>query len=563
MKLVIREYLASLKERDELEVLLADLLSQMGLIVFSKPGIGGRQYGVDVAAFGSIDGESDRVYLFSIKAGDLSRTDWNSGQAADLKPSLDDILDTYIPTHIPNEYKDKLIEICLCFGGDLKEIIRLSVTTYIDKHTIVNKIIFSEWGGERLSQYIDQYFLKEELLPKEYRSFLRKSLAMLDEPEVSHKYFIQLVNLLKANIDIQKKKDILIAVRQLYISLWILYAWCRERSNLESAYLSSEFLILNTWEITKQLHGKKDKASKAIINVLNKMISLHQQIIFDFAIKLKPYTQKLYGISSEINPRCAVDVNLKLFDILGRFSLAGLWGYWTLEHLEKDEAHKRDEVEKVIENIEDLLTDLIFNNPMLCTPYKDDQTIDITIAVFFLSLNKANHNNIRTWLSKMSEMILFLFKTDSCYPSNLHNYYELIEHPREKTEEYRKEVTKGSILYPMLAVFAGLFNLDDVYNNIQYICSEYLSHCTLQLWYPDQISEQYFYNNEQMHGAAFAEINLKTISKEKFLEMILNECDEMSDFYELSAVKNNFWPIIMIACRYYRLPIPVYFFRSK
>lgn len=115
----------------------------------------------------------------------------------------------------------------------------------------------------------------------------------------------------------------------------------------------------------------------------------------------------------------------------------------------------------------------------------------------------------------------------------------------------------------MLAVFAGLFNLDDFYNNIQYICSEYLSHCTLQLWYPDQISEQYFYNNEQMHGAAFAEINLKTISKEKFLEMILNECDEMSDFYELSAVKNNFWPIIMIACRYYRLPIPVYFFRSK
>ncbi|MEI8704845.1 hypothetical protein [Pseudoalteromonas sp. B62] len=60
MKLIIREYLANLKERKELDALLPDLLSQMGLDVFSKPDVGGRQYGVDVAAFGSIDGKEKR-----------------------------------------------------------------------------------------------------------------------------------------------------------------------------------------------------------------------------------------------------------------------------------------------------------------------------------------------------------------------------------------------------------------------------------------------------------------------------------------------------------------------
>ncbi|XOF33939.1 MAG: hypothetical protein ACL93V_01160 [Candidatus Electrothrix sp. YB6] len=111
MKLIIREYLASLRERKELDALLPDLLSQMGLDVFSKPGIGNRQYGVDVAAFGSIDDQPEKVYLVSIKSGDLGRKDWNSGSIQDLQPSLDEIRDTYIPTHLPAEYKNKPIEI--------------------------------------------------------------------------------------------------------------------------------------------------------------------------------------------------------------------------------------------------------------------------------------------------------------------------------------------------------------------------------------------------------------------------------------------------------------------
>jgi len=128
MKLIIKEYLASLKERDELDVILPDLLSQMGLHVFSKPSIGTRQYGVDIAAYGSIDKGPETVYLFSVKGGDLGRTDWNSGSVQDLQPSLDDILTVYIPTHLPVEYKDKPIKVCICIGGTVKEEVRLSLT---------------------------------------------------------------------------------------------------------------------------------------------------------------------------------------------------------------------------------------------------------------------------------------------------------------------------------------------------------------------------------------------------------------------------------------------------
>src|SRR2546425_632665 len=59
MKLIIREYLGSLRERGELDAILPDLLSQMGLNVYSRPARGTRQDGVDVGAVGSLNGGTE------------------------------------------------------------------------------------------------------------------------------------------------------------------------------------------------------------------------------------------------------------------------------------------------------------------------------------------------------------------------------------------------------------------------------------------------------------------------------------------------------------------------
>ena len=104
MKLIIKEYLSSLRERDELDAVLPDLLSQLGLNVYSRPGRGTRQDGVDVGAVGKLDGEPEKVYLFTIKAGDLTRKSWNDGTPQAVRPSLEEIQDVYIPNKLPNEH---------------------------------------------------------------------------------------------------------------------------------------------------------------------------------------------------------------------------------------------------------------------------------------------------------------------------------------------------------------------------------------------------------------------------------------------------------------------------
>lgn len=562
MKLIIREYLASLRERDELDALLPDLLSQMGLDVFSKPGVGGRQYGVDIAAVGCMGDKAETVYLISVKSGDLGRVDWNGGSVQALRPSLDDILDTYIPTHLPVEHKDKPIEICLCFGGNIKEVVRQDVTSYERRYT-TKQIKFSEWNGEKLANYIEGYLLREELLPDNCRPLLRKSLALLDEPQASYGHFSQLIRSL-ANVDHEKQVNTLTAIRQLYISLWILYAWCREQNNLESAYLASEITTLNAWDISKPYFGQKKKLDLSIFETLTAILNLQMQITNEFVeTKVFPHADKLYALSSAVFPSCAIDVNLKLFDILGRVSLSGVWSYWYLNRIPNTEENS-ELIKRALERFnkhQHALIQLIVNNPVLFSPCKDDQAIDIVLAAWFLSLDHKNHSNLNGWLSNMMNAVYHLLSVESCYPCNLQSYHELIEHPQKNKEGYFEEVTTGSILYPTLAAIAALLNFGDVYSLVQKIQTKFLKHSNFQVWYPDKSSEEHFYKNEANHGATFSQICIEE-DKNDFLNALFKECDESPQFNQLSAVTTHYWPLIMTACRHYRFPVPIHFFRE-
>jgi hypothetical protein len=253
MKLILKEYLLSLRERGELDAILPDLLSQLGLNVYSRPGRGTRQDGVDVGAVGSLDGGPEKVYLFSIKPGDLARKDWDGDSVQSLRPSLNEILDAYIPNRLPAEHRGRNIVICIGIGGDVQEQVRPQLTGFITQKTTTN-ITFEEWNGDKLASLIQSSFLREDLLPKGARSRLRKSLALLDEPETSHRHFASLIESLSA-VDALKDAERVTAIRQMSICLWILFAWAREAGNMESAYLSSELALLHGWKIVKLYAG--------------------------------------------------------------------------------------------------------------------------------------------------------------------------------------------------------------------------------------------------------------------------------------------------------------------
>lgn len=554
MKLLFRSYLASLRERDELDAILPDLLSELGYNVYSRPQRGTAQAGVDIAAVGTDEDGERKVFLFSVKQGDLTRQSWNDGTVQGLRPSLDEVLDNYIPHRIPKRYQKLKIVICLVFGGDMQEQVRGTVNGYIKKHS-TKKISFDEWNGDKLAGLLLQGILREEIMPKSLRSHFQKSVALVDEPDISYRHFARLVNELSKLANNEKSR--VRTARQLYIAVWVLFVWARDVDNVEAPYQASELILLNIWNLVRPYIGKKSSAgAKAISIVLNHAIRLHLAIASELLErKILPHVGTRDGISMAVQTRSSVDVNLKLFDILGRIALTGLWVHWFIERYPDPDENRRAEAQDQVARLATMGYQLIENNRALFSPLQDQQGIDIAMFLIFVSAVNGNKNDAGAWLHEMVERIALSVRTYGQYPCVFSDYRELVAHPRERTDDYRKEATSGSILIPILAVFLSALGNHEALMQLVKLKAKELQHCTLQLWLPDKSSEDCIYLGSHDHGVALSDVPLSATGNE-LVAVIASACKETEGFSNLSAIATGFWPIILTACRHYRLPVP-------
>jgi hypothetical protein len=294
MKLLLADYIGSLKERGELDAILPDLLSELGYHVISRPAIGATQRGVDIAAVGKDDDGVRKLFLFSVKAGDLTRSEWNAGTQS-LRPSLDEMLEDYIPNRIPPQYKKLKVIVCLVVGGIVQQTVQPLVTAYIKKYTN-KKISFQEWNGDHIAELLLAGPLREKLLPKPLQSSFQKAVAMVDEPDVSYEHFTRLVTALQAQA--ATDKDRIRVARQIYICMWVLFVWSRDMDNLDASYRASELALLHTWELFKPFFGKKGRHSAAVASVFHHLVILHVTIAGLFLErKILPFVARQHALN--------------------------------------------------------------------------------------------------------------------------------------------------------------------------------------------------------------------------------------------------------------------------
>ncbi len=200
---------------------------------------------------------------------------------------------------------------------------------------------------------------------------------------------------------------------------------------------------------------------------------------------------------------------------------------------------------------------LISNNPALMLATKDDQAIDVLIAASLLVIDGGNRSFITSWLGEMVDRASFSYRSNGKYPCVLHAYGDLLEHPKSIDNDYRENATSASVLYPSIALWAALLDDEGTYSKVATLKRDLLQHCTFQFWYPDDNSEAHFYTNSDSHGAALANLAIDR-PKEEFLAQGFGECKHSSSFRDLSAIKFGWWPLIVVACRHYRLPLPLH-----
>lgn len=550
MKLIIREYLASLREREELDAILPDLLSELGFNVYSRPRRGTTQHGVDIAAVGQDATGERKVYLFSIKQGDLTRKDWD-GSVQALRPSINEILDVYIPNHIPLEFSDLRISICLCFGGDMQEQVRAAVSGYIRKSS-TDQIGFEEWNGDKIAGHLVDGVLREELLPKPLRSYFQKSVALLDEPDIAYRHFSSLLHKLQETTDKNDRTRTRMA-RQIYICVWVMFVWGRDIENTEAPYRASELAILNVWELLKPLLNTQTRANAEIVEVLSQLMALHLRIAGEFLERhIAPHCKKRDALAMAVGSQSSIDVNIKLFELLGRIGMTGMW------LVKFSNALKGKELEAARETITaytDTGLSMIESNSALWLPIADSQSTDIAIFLMLCAHSTVDMNRVALWIEALVSRYEFTVARRGRYPTSFEDYRALIDHPRNRSDDYFRSATTGSTLIPLIAAWSMGIGRPDLAAKLSKLAASHFDHCTMQLWSPDEASEEHLYVNSDAHGRAICDLPVHNDASE-LVQTILTACEAKSDFESLSAIRTGFWPIALLACLHWRLPIP-------
>jgi hypothetical protein len=549
MKLLLADYVGSLKERGELDAILPDLLSELGFHVISRPAIGAAQRGVDIAAVGKDEDGERKLFLFSVKAGDLTRAEWDTRVQA-LRPSLNEILDDYIPNRIPAHYKNLKIVICIVVGGIIQQTVQPLVTAFTNKET-TERVSFRDWNGDRIAELLLTGPLREKLLPKPLQSSFQKAVAMVDEPDVSYDHFARLLFALRAQVS--KDRDRVLVARQIYICLWVLFVWAREIDNLDAPYRASELALLHVWELVKPFIGKKGAHSAAVGSVLHHLVFLHVtigELLLDR--KILPLVGRQHALSFAVSSGEPTDVNLKMFETLGRLALTCHWMIWLARVGDRE---LNDGQIAGLRNHVNSGFQMIVNNPCLYLPLMDEQAIEL--ALFLALATQVGHagDHIRSWLTHMVQRLRMAVIGHGRYPTALKDYTDLIEHPKARTDEYRQEVTPGSALIPLLIAWVTALNDRESIACLTELKAGPLAHCTLQLWLPDEVSEQHLYLNDAVHGVALAELPI-TNGGQDLLKVLAEASRSAEALRSLSALKAGYFPLILTACRHYRLPVP-------
>ena len=563
MKLIIREYLALLNESKELDKLLPELLLMMGIEPISYPQVGARQFGVDVAAVGRYnnqDGDnqnnSDKtLLLFTIKQGDIGRTDWFSNEQS-IKPSLDEIISVYLHSHIRSEHRELKKKIILCTGGELKQELDQNWSAYTRINTTPDQLEFEFWGGDKLALLIEQYMLNERILPTELRSSFRKVLALLADSDYDLSDYYHLLNrfLLQADFgDFDKQstvKKARKALRTTHLLINIIFAWSKNQQNLKPALLAVERTLLTTWEFLRK-HDLFDK--KSLFSIFEDINRTFMEVYFAYYAKIAPnchIEQGLYGYGNH-----AIVENLNIFEQLGIISITGLAAFelWLL-------SQKNNDLE-AMKIIGDTLKAFISNHKATFSPCYDNHIIEISTALFLLScLNETDF--IEQWISQMLHHIAVAYLYMGKYfPIESDSFDDLIALNIANTIE-KERLMRMSTLIPILAQWCCVLDLKAPYAQVVDIAENVFKGTTLQIWYPDSDTDQYLYTGNAAYETGSSEAPITIPANIKDMQQMIDEVQSRTITAEDISACKYYSILTFVASRHYRMPLLPFYWQN-
>lgn len=544
MKLIIKEYLSLLKESKELDSLIPELLLAMGHEVISKPQIGPRQYGVDVASVGRDTDGIKKVFLFSIKQGDFGRTDWDNGTLQAVRPSLNEIIDSYIPKKLSSDNQSLVKKIVLATGGDKKQEIEDNWDGYIKTNSKPDEIEFEFWGGDKLAIEIEKHIFNEYIIPKEQRSLFRKALALIGDTDYDLRDYFDFLNeiLFNNKLEEQSDKNKLKALRLVYLSLNIIVYWSESEDNLKHGLLASERTLLNLYGF---LSSNALMKKKNLTEVLYKVYEKNFSTIKQYCKKIYPSIKVENGLS--FRGYDFAQESIILFEQLGILALYGNL-YYSSFYMDKVQDNLDYEEYK---DIKEHLKLMITNHKGLYNPVYDEHIIDISLALHLLELwNEIEF--IDEWIYNLISHIEFAYYQGSYFPIDTNNFEDLIECNLGESKDKIEYITTSTLM-PILAFWCVKLGLIENYKYLYRVSEEIYKETTKQIWFADNELEEYVYKTKASSECGYVFAPLPIYEN---ISQIGEIVEKLKNSKHLIDLKNSEMPILyFISSKYFRMPM--------
>lgn len=561
MRLIIRDYIQTFKEDGELDSLLVNLLFHMNIEPVSRPKKG-RQLGVDIMGVGvDPDDGIKKVYLLSVKRGNLTRSIWNNGVNS-IKPSLEEIMDDYIPTSIPKELKKIPIKIIFALNGVIEQPALINWTNFTNKHN-KRQLKIECWDIDRISLLAEQYLFNEALLPKNTWILLRKALAFIDVGayDLSHVSLLYERILFESKEGRSRKLDKYKKVNLVNICTSLIFGWAKEQDYLRNSIFVGEKAMLLSWKFISERKGVVD--TKLLLQFAGTARTLYniQHAYLEKTAKFCTVRDSLTRATKGNH----VEYTLICSEYLGILSTIGLHYYHLQESLGSESLSNEnrenfEHASRMTDEIANALCLFIKNNPGSYYPSYDSNSIEICLVNLFL-YKAGRMEDLREWLYQVVNTIQLTFKTTSFFPLFYENYDKLID----AKVNGKTKAPESSILITVLAEWCIVGGWLDLYENIRVFIEKELPALDLQLWYPDdKIEEALFTENaDREYGKTKYGITLYKNPLEYKKEMIyeLNEA-RFTPEPQLNFFQGKFYFLGLLASRHYRTMVFPHYWRS-
>lgn len=545
MNFLTSEYIALLKEDGELDALLIDILISKGITPISKPQKG-RQYGVDIAAVGKDKDSVEKLFLITVKQGNITRAVWDSNPTS-VRQSLNDIRETYINTSLTRSQKKLPKKIIVATNGELEQTVQTSWAQHTETYK-ATKIEYQFWGIDDITKMVSENLLSERLFNSDMRLLLKKTLAFLELKDYDLNHYNRLVDLI-LDKPIKTKKPLLKRLKLLQICLGIVFKWAEDNGYIKSAIFAADKTIIKAFEwLNSQGHFKEKYIHIEFYNIH----LLRRKIGIVYFNKVREHYFVEHSLQRYSHNQ--IEYSLTVWEEIGIVANIGLTEIKHYQYLFDPKNPSSAAIyEEASMTIAEALISLINTNPPSHYPLYDDHIIDIEPAMRFLYLTGHKDECIK-WLRMLVVGIHDAKRLKDFFPLFRTNYENLVDY----YVGTKIQNEKSSMLLTLLADWSAILNNKEAYANIQKILKLFDNKLNMQIWFPKTETEEFYLNDKYSikSGKVKHSIILYDVI-EDYQKEIIEEVELFSSEKEFSVVNIGYDLIFSITSIYHRqLPFP-------